>query len=252
MKRPLPLLINSEMEADFVERRRLFDEAEYALANGLMSLTGSDLEAVLAGFRRLKDDFQRWVRNASWDEQADFAESLRLIDEAEGTLATGLMSLADNDLAALAGRRPLDDDFQRRLRNAFWDELEKAGERPLCEKARAFIQGVIVRYDLWDRPPERKKVAKVRESRAKKLEALAAEIEADPLAIYFLNDVGGDARPPERAAVDLPIRLRAYAEWMLCHPSGQVGRRYRDEDDMLITMAADIYHRIGGRVVRPG
>ena len=84
-----------------------------------------------------------------------------------------------------------------------------------------------------------------RQKLAKKAEAMAAEIEAGLSALDFLFD------SPSK---ELPRLLREYAQKLnrisgaWAREKGRSGRRAREQDDWVIEVIAEVYHRIGGRV----
>jgi hypothetical protein len=142
---------------------------------------------------------------------------------------------------------------QRRMVFPFRANLEIEGSIAICSAGHAMLEVLVADYALSsasndDAGEERRRK---RDDRlfalARDAERLASALEADPLPEFYFLEVGDDLFQPERPAIDLPIRLRAFADQVLPGTRPK-GRPYNSSDDIFLKQAAWVYHILGGRV----
>jgi hypothetical protein len=144
------------------------------------------------------------------------------------------------------------DEVRRRMVDPFRANLEVEGKITICEAGHALFEVLVAGYALSCSGDEGEAERSRRQddrlfARARDAARLANELEADPDREFYFLEVGEDAFLPERTAIDLPIRLRAYADQFVPGPRRK-GRPYNSSDDLFLKQAAWTFHILGGRV----
>jgi hypothetical protein len=200
--------------------------------------------------------------NESWlDRMAEFGHAMHGAPKPQWMSERFLQKFRDS----LVARNDEVEEILRKLEDkGTFQEMEAAGGVSLSGNARGYLA-----RELWyaqNLPLDLTMVRRNRQKLAKKMEALAEEIEAELNPLDFVRG---------SPAVQLPLLLREFAQELdrpinvqtffrfpgpqpsdlsraQPHAEGRRGRRVREQDDHMIKRVAELYHLIGGRVAVGG